>query len=194
MPHERENISYSSGSRSMVGQNAHLHGVDVSAGRARIVSACGPRHGAAHDHPHARSGFGLGPAQRFRVMNNRRPTAGRLAPDLSRPNGDRVLPGGTRIFAAFVPSEKFSVCCTTRAQGCAGDSAREIYDIFPICSNAQQIPGTRPFHGRGAADAGGGAYSCAPARDCAAWTSLRALPPVIVQQLGEVIRTLRSKV
>jgi branched-chain amino acid transport system ATP-binding protein len=169
------------------GESHILHGVEFSVQEGEIVTLLG-RNGAGRTTT-LRAIMGLVGSRTGSVLINGI-EAVRLAPHKIARLGLGYCPEERGIFAALSTEE--NLLLPPRLKGAQGMQLEEIYDIFPNLLERAASPGTRL--------SGGEQQMLAVARILRTGARLllldeisEGLAPVIVQKLGEVIRTLRQK-
>jgi branched-chain amino acid transport system ATP-binding protein len=169
------------------GESHILHGVEFSVQEGEIVTLLG-RNGAGRTTT-LRAIMGLVGSRTGSVLINGI-EAVRLAPHKIARLGLGYCPEERGIFAALSTQE--NLLLPPRLKGSRGMQLEEIYDIFPNLLERAASPGTRL--------SGGEQQMLAVARILRTGARLllldeisEGLAPVIVQKLGEVIRTLRQK-
>jgi branched-chain amino acid transport system ATP-binding protein len=169
------------------GESHILHGVEFSVQEGEIVTLLG-RNGAGRTTT-LRAIMGLVGARTGSVLINGVEAVG-LPPHKIARLGLGYCPEERGIFAALSTEE--NLLLPPRLKGSAGMRLEEIYDIFPNLLERAASPGTRL--------SGGEQQMLAVARILRTGARLllldeisEGLAPVIVQKLGEVIRTLRQK-
>jgi branched-chain amino acid transport system ATP-binding protein len=169
------------------GESHILHGVEFSVQEGEIVTLLG-RNGAGRTTT-LRAIMGLVGSRTGSVLING-VEAVRLAPHKIARLGLGYCPEERGIFAALSTEE--NLLLPPRLKGAQGMQLEEIYDIFPNLLERAASPGTRL--------SGGEQQMLAVARILRTGARLllldeisEGLAPVIVQKLGEVIRTLRQK-
>jgi branched-chain amino acid transport system ATP-binding protein len=169
------------------GESHILHGVEFSVREGEIVTLLG-RNGAGRTTT-LRAIMGLVGSRTGSVMIEGIEAVG-FAPHQIARMGIGYCPEERGIFAALSTEE--NLLLPPRLKGAQGMQLEEIYDIFPNLLERADSPGTRL--------SGGEQQMLAVARILRTGARLllldeisEGLAPVIVQKLGEVIRTLRSK-
>jgi branched-chain amino acid transport system ATP-binding protein len=169
------------------GESHILHGVEFSVQEGEIVTLLG-RNGAGRTTT-LRSIMGLVGSRKGSVLIEGVESVG-FAPHQIARMGVGYCPEERGIFAALSTEE--NLLLPPRLKGAQGMRLEEIYDIFPNLLERADSPGTRL--------SGGEQQMLAVARILRTGARLllldeisEGLAPVIVQKLGEVIRTLRSK-
>jgi branched-chain amino acid transport system ATP-binding protein len=169
------------------GESHILHGVEFSVREGEIVTLLG-RNGAGRTTT-LRAIMGLVGSRTGSVMIEGIEAVG-LAPHQIARMGIGYCPEERGIFAALSTEE--NLLLPPRLKGAQGMRLQEIYDIFPNLLERADSPGTRL--------SGGEQQMLAVARILRTGARMllldevsEGLAPVIVQKLGEVIRTLRSK-
>ncbi|HEX3398100.1 MAG TPA: ABC transporter ATP-binding protein [Steroidobacteraceae bacterium] len=169
------------------GESHILHGVEFSVREGEIVTLLG-RNGAGRTTT-LRAIMGLVGSRTGSVMIEGIEAVG-LAPHQIARMGVGYCPEERGIFAALSTEE--NLLLPPRLKGGQGMQLAEIYAIFPNLLERADSPGTRL--------SGGEQQMLAVARILRTGARLllldeisEGLAPVIVQKLGEVIRTLRSK-
>jgi branched-chain amino acid transport system ATP-binding protein len=169
------------------GESHILHGVDFSVREGEVVTLLG-RNGAGRTTT-LRAIMGLVGRRSGSVRVNE-VEAVNLAPHRIARLGVGYCPEERGIFAALSAQENLRL--PPRLKGAQGMQLAEIYDIFPNLLERAASPGTRL--------SGGEQQMLAVARILRTGARLllldeisEGLAPVIVQKLGEVIRTLRAK-
>jgi branched-chain amino acid transport system ATP-binding protein len=169
------------------GESHILHGVEFSVQEGEIVTLLG-RNGAGRTTT-LRSIMGLVGSRKGSVLIRGVESVG-FAPHQIARMGVGYCPEERGIFAALSTEE--NLLLPPRLKGAQGMRLEEIYDIFPNLLERADSPGTRL--------SGGEQLMLAVARILRTGARLllldeisEGLAPVIVQKLGEVIRTLRAK-
>jgi branched-chain amino acid transport system ATP-binding protein len=169
------------------GESHILHGVEIAVHEGEVVTLLG-RNGAGRTTT-LRSIMGLVGSRTGSVLINGVEAVG-LAPHKIARLGLGYCPEERGIFAALSTEE--NLLLPPRLKGAEGMQLEEIYDIFPNLLERAASPGTRL--------SGGEQQMLAVARILRTGARLllldeisEGLAPVIVQKLGEVIRTLRQK-
>ena len=169
------------------GESHILHGVEFSVQEGEIVTLLG-RNGAGRTTT-LRSIMGLVGSRKGSVLIEGVESVG-FAPHQIARMGVGYCPEERGIFAALSTEE--NLLLPPRLKGSQGMRLEEIYDIFPNLLERADSPGTRL--------SGGEQQMLAVARILRTGARLllldeisEGLAPVIVQKLGEVIRTLRAK-
>jgi branched-chain amino acid transport system ATP-binding protein len=169
------------------GESHILHGVEFSVQEGEVVTLLG-RNGAGRTTT-LRAIMGLVGARTGSVLIEGS-EAVRLAPHQIARLGVGYCPEERGIFAALSTEE--NLLLPPRMKGAPGMQLEEIYDIFPNLLERSASPGTRL--------SGGEQQMLAVARILRTGARLllldeisEGLAPVIVQKLGDVIRTLRAK-
>jgi branched-chain amino acid transport system ATP-binding protein len=169
------------------GESHILHGVEFSVREGEVVTLLG-RNGAGRTTT-LRAIMGLVGSRTGSVLINGVEAVG-LAPHKIARLGLGYCPEERGIFAALSTEE--NLLLPPRLKGSQGMRLEEIYDIFPNLLERAASPGTRL--------SGGEQQMLAVARILRTGARLllldeisEGLAPVIVQKLGEVIRTLRQK-
>jgi len=169
------------------GESHILHGVEFAVHEGEVVTLLG-RNGAGRTTT-LRAILGLVGSRRGSVLINGVEAVG-LAPHQIARLGLGYCPEERGIFAALSTEE--NLLLPPRLKGAVGMQLEEIYDIFPNLLERATSPGTRL--------SGGEQQMLAVARILRTGARLllldeisEGLAPVIVQKLGEVIRTLRQK-
>ena len=169
------------------GESHILHGVEFSVREGEIVTLLG-RNGAGRTTT-LRAIMGLVGSRTGSVMIEG-VEAVDCAPHQIARMGVGYCPEERGIFASLSTEE--NLLLPPRLKGVQGMQLQEIYDIFPNLLERADSPGTRL--------SGGEQQMLAVARILRTGARLllldeisEGLAPVIVQKLGEVIRTLRSK-
>jgi branched-chain amino acid transport system ATP-binding protein len=169
------------------GESHILHGVEFAVHEGEVVTLLG-RNGAGRTTT-LRAILGLVGSRRGSVLINGVEAVG-LAPHQIARLGLGYCPEERGIFAALSTEE--NLLLPPRLKGTVGMQLEEIYDIFPNLLERATSPGTRL--------SGGEQQMLAVARILRTGARLllldeisEGLAPVIVQKLGEVIRTLRQK-
>jgi branched-chain amino acid transport system ATP-binding protein len=169
------------------GESHILHGVEFSVQEGEIVTLLG-RNGAGRTTT-LRSIMGLVGSRKGSVLIRGVESVG-FAPHQVARMGVGYCPEERGIFAALSTQE--NLLLPPRLKGAQGMQLEEIYDIFPNLLERAASPGTRL--------SGGEQQMLAVARVLRTGARLllldeisEGLAPVIVQKLGEVIRTLRQK-
>jgi branched-chain amino acid transport system ATP-binding protein len=168
------------------GESHILHGVHFSVQEGEVVTLLG-RNGAGRTTT-LRAIMGLVGARRGSVRINDIEAVS-LAPHRVARLGVGYCPEERGIFSALSAQE--NLLLPPRIKGAEGMQLQEIYDIFPNLLERAASPGTRL--------SGGEQQMLAVARILRTGARLllldeisEGLAPVIVQKLGEVIRTLRA--
>jgi branched-chain amino acid transport system ATP-binding protein len=169
------------------GESHILHGVEFSVQEGEVVTLLG-RNGAGRTTT-LRAIMGLVGSRTGSVLVNG-VEAVAMAPHKIARLGLGYCPEERGIFAALSTEE--NLLLPPRLKGSEGMRLEEIYDIFPNLLERAASPGTRL--------SGGEQQMLAVARILRTGARLllldeisEGLAPVIVQKLGEVIRTLRRK-
>ena len=169
------------------GESHILHGVEFSVQEGEIVTLLG-RNGAGRTTT-LRSIMGLVGSRKGSVLIQGVESVG-FAPHQIARMGVGYCPEERGIFAALSTEE--NLLLPPRLKGAQGMRLEEIYDIFPNLRERSASPGTRL--------SGGEQQMLAVARILRTGARLllldeisEGLAPVIVQKLGDVIRTLRAK-
>ena len=169
------------------GESHILHGVNFSVEEGEVVTLLG-RNGAGRTTT-LRAVMGLVGARKGSVRV-RDAEAVDLAPHRIARLGVGYCPEERGIFAALSAEE--NLLLPLRLKGARGMQLPEIYDIFPNLRERAASPGTRL--------SGGEQQMLAVARILRTGARLllldeisEGLAPVIVQKLGEVIRTLKTR-
>jgi branched-chain amino acid transport system ATP-binding protein len=169
------------------GESHILHGVEFSVQEGEVVTLLG-RNGAGRTTT-LRAIMGLVGSRTGSVLVNG-VEAVAMAPHKIARLGLGYCPEERGIFAALSTEE--NLLLPPRLKGSEGMQLEEIYDIFPNLLERAASPGTRL--------SGGEQQMLAVARILRTGARLllldeisEGLAPVIVQKLGEVIRTLRRK-
>jgi branched-chain amino acid transport system ATP-binding protein len=169
------------------GESHILHGVEFAVHEGEVVTLLG-RNGAGRTTT-LRAIMGLVGSRSGSVLINGIEAVG-LAPHKIARLGLGYCPEERGIFAALSTEE--NLLLPPRLKGAQGMQLEEIYDIFPNLLERAASPGTRL--------SGGEQQMLAVARILRTGARLllldeisEGLAPVIVQKLGEVIRTLRQK-
>jgi branched-chain amino acid transport system ATP-binding protein len=169
------------------GESHILHGVELSVREGEVVTLLG-RNGSGRTTT-LRAIMGLVDARSGSVRIDGVETV-RLAPHRIARIGVGYCPEERGIFAALSAEE--NLLLPPRLKGTAALQLEEIYGIFPHLLERAASPGTRL--------SGGEQQMLAVARILRTGARLllldeisEGLAPVIVQKLGDVIRTLRSK-
>jgi branched-chain amino acid transport system ATP-binding protein len=169
------------------GESHILHGVEFSVKEGEIVTLLG-RNGAGRTTT-LRSIMGLVGSRKGSVLIEGVESVG-FAPHQIARMGVGYCPEERGIFASLSTEE--NLLLPPRLKGAQGMRLEEIYDIFPNLLERADSPGTRL--------SGGEQQMLAVARILRTGARLllldeisEGLAPVIVQKLGEVIRTLREK-
>jgi branched-chain amino acid transport system ATP-binding protein len=169
------------------GESHILHGVELSVQEGEVVTLLG-RNGSGRTTT-LRAIMGLVDARSGSVRIDGVETV-RLAPHRIARIGVGYCPEERGIFAALSAEE--NLLLPPRLKGTAALQLEEIYGIFPHLLERAASPGTRL--------SGGEQQMLAVARILRTGARLllldeisEGLAPVIVQKLGDVIRTLRSK-
>ena len=169
------------------GESHILHGVDLTAREGEVVTLLG-RNGAGRTTT-LRAIMGLVGARTGSVIIGGVETM-RLAPHRIARIGVGYCPEERGIFSALSTEE--NLLLPPRLKGAQGMQLDEIYVIFPQLRARSASPGTRL--------SGGEQQMLAVARILRTGARLllldeisEGLAPVIVQKLGDVIRTLRAK-
>jgi branched-chain amino acid transport system ATP-binding protein len=169
------------------GESHILHGVEFAVQEGEVVTLLG-RNGAGRTTT-LRAIMGLVGSRTGSVLIKGVEAVG-LAPHKIARLGLGYCPEERGIFAALSTEE--NLLLPPRLKGAQGMQLEEIYDIFPNLLERAASPGTRL--------SGGEQQMLAVARILRTGARLllldeisEGLAPVIVQKLGEVIRTLRQK-
>jgi branched-chain amino acid transport system ATP-binding protein len=169
------------------GESHILHGVEFGVQEGEVVTLLG-RNGAGRTTT-LRAIMGLVGSRTGSVLIEG-VEAVRLAPHKIARMGVGYCPEERGIFAALSTEE--NLLLPPRLKGAQGMRLEEIYDIFPNLLDRASSPGTRL--------SGGEQQMLAVARILRTGARLllldeisEGLAPVIVQKLGDVIRTLREK-
>jgi branched-chain amino acid transport system ATP-binding protein len=169
------------------GESHILHGVEFAVQEGEVVTLLG-RNGAGRTTT-LRAIMGLVGSRSGSVLIKGVEAVG-LAPHKIARLGLGYCPEERGIFAALSTEE--NLLLPPRLKGAQGMQLEEIYDIFPNLLERAASPGTRL--------SGGEQQMLAVARILRSGARLllldeisEGLAPVIVQKLGEVIRTLRQK-
>jgi branched-chain amino acid transport system ATP-binding protein len=169
------------------GESHILHGVEFAVHEGEVVTLLG-RNGAGRTTT-LRAIMGLVGSRTGSVLINGIEAVG-LAPHKIARLGLGYCPEERGIFAGLSTEE--NLLLPPRLKGARGMQLEEIYDIFPNLLERAASPGTRL--------SGGEQQMLAVARILRTGARLllldeisEGLAPVIVQKLGEVIRTLRQK-
>ena len=169
------------------GESHILHGVEFAVQEGEVVTLLG-RNGAGRTTT-LRAIMGLVGSRSGSVLIKGVEAVG-LAPHKIARLGLGYCPEERGIFAALSSEE--NLLLPPRLKGAQGMQLEEIYDIFPNLLERAASPGTRL--------SGGEQQMLAVARILRTGARLllldeisEGLAPVIVQKLGEVIRTLRQK-
>jgi branched-chain amino acid transport system ATP-binding protein len=164
-----------------------LHGVELTVREGEVVTLLG-RNGAGRTTT-LRAVMGLVGARTGSVLIDGAETV-RLAPHRIARLGVGYCPEERGIFSALTTEE--NLLLPPRLKGVAALGLEEIYDLFPHLRERAASPGTRL--------SGGEQQMLAVARILRTGARLllldeisEGLAPVIVQKLGDVIRTLRAK-
>jgi branched-chain amino acid transport system ATP-binding protein len=169
------------------GESHILHGVEFGVQEGEIVTLLG-RNGAGRTTT-LRAIMGLVGSRTGSVLIEGAESVG-LAPHKIARMGVGYCPEERGIFAALSAEE--NLLLPPRLKGAQGMQLEEIYDIFPNLLERAASPGSRL--------SGGEQQMLAVARILRTGARLllldeisEGLAPVIVQKLGDVIRTLRTK-
>jgi branched-chain amino acid transport system ATP-binding protein len=169
------------------GESHILHGVEFAVQEGEVVTLLG-RNGAGRTTT-LRAIMGLVGSRSGSVLIQGVEAVG-LAPHKIARLGLGYCPEERGIFAALTTEE--NLLLPPRLKGAQGMQLEEIYDIFPNLLERASSPGTRL--------SGGEQQMLAVARILRTGARLllldeisEGLAPVIMQKLGEVIRTLRQK-
>jgi branched-chain amino acid transport system ATP-binding protein len=169
------------------GESHILHGVELTVREGEVVTLLG-RNGAGRTTT-LRAIMGLVGARAGSVLIDGLETV-RLAPHRIARLGVGYCPEERGIFSSLTTEENLQL--PPRLNGGQAMQLDEIYDIFPQLRERASSPGTRL--------SGGEQQMLAVARILRTGARLllldeisEGLAPVIVQKLGEVIRTLREK-
>jgi branched-chain amino acid transport system ATP-binding protein len=169
------------------GESHILHGVEFTVQEGEVVTLLG-RNGAGRTTT-LRAIMGLGCSRTGSVLI-KGVQAVAMAPHKIARLGVGYCPEERGIFSALSTEE--NLLLPPRLKGAEGMRLEEIYDIFPNLLERAASPGTRL--------SGGEQQMLAVARILRTGARLllldeisEGLAPVIVQKLGEVIRTLRQK-
>jgi branched-chain amino acid transport system ATP-binding protein len=175
------------GLQAWYGESHILHGVEFSVQEGEIVTLLG-RNGAGRTTT-LRAIMGLVGSRQGSVMIQGVESVERAPHQIAR-MGVGYCPEERGIFAALSTEE--NLLLPLRRKGTEGMQLEEIYDIFPNLLERAKSPGARL--------SGGEQQMLAVARILRTGARLllldeisEGLAPVIVQKLGEVIRTLRKK-
>jgi branched-chain amino acid transport system ATP-binding protein len=175
------------GLEAWYGESHILHGVELTVQEGEVVTLLG-RNGAGRTTT-LRAIMGMVGARSGSVLIDGVETV-RLAPHRIARIGVGYCPEERGIFASLSAEE--NLLLPPRLNGGFGMQLEEIYSIFPQLLERAASPGTRL--------SGGEQQMLAVARVLRTGARLllldeisEGLAPVIVQKLGEVIRTLRSK-
>ncbi|HEY6619002.1 MAG TPA: ABC transporter ATP-binding protein [Steroidobacteraceae bacterium] len=175
------------GLQAWYGESHILHGVEFSVQEGEIVTLLG-RNGAGRTTT-LRAIMGLVGSRKGSVMIQGVESVERAPHQIAR-MGVGYCPEERGIFAALSTEE--NLLLPLRRKGTEGMQLEEIYDIFPNLLERAKSPGARL--------SGGEQQMLAVARILRTGARLllldeisEGLAPVIVQKLGEVIRTLRTK-
>jgi len=175
------------GLQAWYGESHILHGVEFSVQEGEIVTLLG-RNGAGRTTT-LRAIMGLVGARKGSVKIQGIESIERAPHQIAR-MGVGYCPEERGIFAALSTEE--NLLLPLRLKGTEGMQLEEIYDIFPNLLERAKSPGARL--------SGGEQQMLAVARILRTGARLllldeisEGLAPVIVQKLGEVIRTLRKK-
>jgi branched-chain amino acid transport system ATP-binding protein len=169
------------------GESQILRGVELTVREGEVVTLLG-RNGAGRTTT-LRAVMGLVGARTGSVLIDGAETV-RLAPHRIARLGVGYCPEERGIFSALTTEE--NLLLPPRLKGVAALGLEEIYDLFPHLRERAASPGTRL--------SGGEQQMLAVARILRTGARLllldeisEGLAPVIVQKLGDVIRTLRAK-
>jgi branched-chain amino acid transport system ATP-binding protein len=169
------------------GESHILHGVDLKVQEGEVVTLLG-RNGAGRTTT-LRAIMGLVGARSGSVLIDGTETV-RLAPHRIARIGVGYCPEERGIFSSLSTEE--NLLLPPRLKGGQGMQLEEIYAIFPLLRERASSPGTRL--------SGGEQQMLAMARILRTGARLllldeisEGLAPVIVQKLGDLIRTLRAK-
>jgi branched-chain amino acid transport system ATP-binding protein len=169
------------------GESHILHGVEFTVQEGEVVTLLG-RNGAGRTTT-LRSIMGLVDSRKGSVLIEGVESVG-FAPHQIARMGVGYCPEERGIFAALSTEE--NLLLPPRLKGAQGMRPEEIYDIFPNLRERSASPGTRL--------SGGEQQMLAVARILRTGARLllldeisEGLAPVIVQKLGDVIRTLRAQ-
>jgi branched-chain amino acid transport system ATP-binding protein len=175
------------GLEAWYGESHILHGVEFAVQEGEVVTLLG-RNGAGRTTT-LRAIMGMVGARSGSVLIDGVETV-RLAPHRIARLGVGYCPEERGIFAALTTEENLKL--PPQLDGGRGMRIEEIYGIFPLLEERAESPGTRL--------SGGEQQMLAVARILRTGARLllldeisEGLAPVIVQKLGEVIRTLRAK-
>ena len=175
------------GLQAWYGESHILHGVEFSVQEGEIVTLLG-RNGAGRTTT-LRAIMGLVGSRKGSVRIEGVESVERAPHQIAR-MGVGYCPEERGIFAALSTEENLRL--PPRIKGTEGMQLEEIYDIFPNLLERAKSPGARL--------SGGEQQMLAVARILRTGARLllldeisEGLAPVIVQKLGEVIRTLRKK-
>lgn len=175
------------GLQAWYGESHILHGVEFSVQEGEIVTLLG-RNGAGRTTT-LRAIMGLVGSRKGSVRIEGVESVDRAPHQIAR-MGVGYCPEERGIFAALSTEE--NLLLPVRLKGAEGMQLEEIYDIFPNLLERAKSPGARL--------SGGEQQMLAVARILRTGARLllldeisEGLAPVIVQKLGEVIRTLRKK-
>ena len=169
------------------GESHILHGVEMSVRQGEVVTLLG-RNGSGRTTT-LRAIMGLLSARRGSVLIDGVETV-RLAPHRIARLGVGYCPEERGIFSALSAEE--NLLLPPQLAGAEGMSLQELYGLFPQLQERAHSPGTRL--------SGGEQQMLALARILRTGVKLllldeisEGLAPVIVQKLGELIRTLRAR-
>jgi branched-chain amino acid transport system ATP-binding protein len=169
------------------GESHILHGVEFAVQEGEVVTLLG-RNGAGRTTT-LRAIMGLVGSRKGSVLIEGVESVGRAPHQIAR-MGVGYCPEERGIFAGLSTEE--NLLLPPRLKGSQGMRLEEIYDIFPNLLERADSPGTRL--------SGGEQQMLAVARILRTGARLllldeisEGLAPVIVQKLGQVIRTLRAK-
>ncbi len=175
------------GLEAWYGESHILHGVDLTVHQGEVVTLLG-RNGAGRTTT-LRAVMGLMGKRRGSVLIDGLETV-RLAAHCIARLGVGYCPEERGIFAALSAEE--NLLLPRRVRGVAAMPLEDIYDIFPNLRERAASPGTRL--------SGGEQQMLAVARILHTGANLllldeisEGLAPVLVQKLGDVIRTLKAK-
>ena len=175
------------GLEAWYGESHILHGVDLTVHQGEVVTLLG-RNGAGRTTT-LRAIMGLVGKRRGSVLIDGLETV-RLAAHCIARLGVGYCPEERGIFAALSAEE--NLLLPRRVRGVAAMPLEDIYDIFPNLRERAASPGTRL--------SGGEQQMLAVARILHTGANLllldeisEGLAPVLVQRLGDVIRTLKAK-
>lgn len=178
-----------SGLHAWYGESHVLHGVDLQVKRGEVVSLLG-RNGAGRTTT-LRAVLGLTGARTGSIRIDGHEALGRVTHDVAH-LGVGYCPEERGIFASLTTEENLLLPPVVRSAQGRGMSLDEIYALFPNLKERAKSPGTRL--------SGGEQQMLAIARILRSGAHLllldeisEGLAPVIVQVLGRLIQTLKTK-